>query len=745
MGKVETGIIINDGLSPAFKSMSSAMNIMINNFETLQKASGRAIDTSSIQAARGYLNQAEVQFAMIDEQIEKAKGSQDRFNNSLQKGATHSASLVKTLMGLSVVQKVVGMVSNSMDSAISRLDTMNNFPKVMSNLGIGQEQAQASIDMLSKGLNGLPTRLNDAAAAVQRFTATNNSIGYSTKQFLALNNALLAGGMSTDIQTTALEQLSQAYSKGKPDMVEWKSLQAAMPAQLNQIAQAMGMTQDKLGESLRTGKVSMGEFMNTIIKLNDEGVGGFKSFAEQAKNATGGFATSIQNMKTAVTRGVTEMITNINTVLESANLPNIQTIITNIGSGIETILGYIGTAAGTVIPVLSQVFQFVQSIGSFIVDNWSLIAPIIGGIVGYMLAYKAVLIATSIIQGIVSIATAIHSALLAVQAGATFTATVAQYGLNAALLACPLTWIVIVVGILIGVLIAWIHKMGSVQIAWLTMADMVLATLDVMKLGVMTGVYSILNFLDIMSFGWQTVCTNIQNFVGDMKIKVLETLKELINKTIELISAFIEEVNKIPGISIKGINAVGIIANAGIDKVISDEKAARSNRDSALDAKFDEIMKSRQERENELNRIALEAMNQHSERLAEIETIKVAAANDDKEDKKADPTGLDYTAPIMPALTDIGGNTGKTAKDAANTAANTANIADSMSETQEDLKYLRDLAEQEVVNRFTTAEIKIDMTNNNSINSDMDLDGVVNILEHKLGQAMEVAAEGYHF
>lgn len=124
-------------------------------------------------------------------------------------------------------------VTRNMDSAIDRFDTLNNFPKVMSNLGINAESSQKSIDKMSEALVGLPTTLDEGALAVQRLTSKNGDIKKSTDLFLAMNNAILAGGAPAQIQSTAIEQLSQAYAKGKPDMMEWRTLMTAMPAQLN--------------------------------------------------------------------------------------------------------------------------------------------------------------------------------------------------------------------------------------------------------------------------------------------------------------------------------------------------------------------------------------------------------------------------------------------------------------------------------------------------------------------------------
>lgn len=202
--------------------------------------------------------------------------------------------------------KITSTVSSSFDSAISRADTLNNFSNVMSNLNISQEASQASIDKLSDKLSGLPTTLNDAAGAVQRFTTANGDIGKSTDMFLALNNALIAGGASADTQATALEQISQAYAKGKPDMVEWRSVLTAMPAQAKQLAQALGyVSTDALGEALRKGELSMDHFMAKVTELNTSGANGFKSFEEQARASTDTIQTKLANVSTSITKVIT--------------------------------------------------------------------------------------------------------------------------------------------------------------------------------------------------------------------------------------------------------------------------------------------------------------------------------------------------------------------------------------------------------------------------------------------------------
>ena len=204
----------------------------------------------------------------------------------------------------SIFSKVTSLVSGQFDAAISRVDRLNNFSNVMSNLNIPVEESEATIERLSDRLTGLPTSLDSAASAVQRFTTKNGDVEKSADLFLALNDALIAGGASADIQSSALEQISQAYAKGKPDMIEWRSLLQAMPAQATQIGKAFGMSTEELGEALRTGELSMDDFMNKIVDLDKAGENGFKSFAEQARAATDTIQTRMANVSTSLTKVV---------------------------------------------------------------------------------------------------------------------------------------------------------------------------------------------------------------------------------------------------------------------------------------------------------------------------------------------------------------------------------------------------------------------------------------------------------
>lgn len=259
------------------------------------------------------------------------------------------------------VSTIASTISSNLGDAIKRVDVINNFPKVMSNLGIGAGDAQASITKLSEKLRGLPTSLQDGASAVQRFTSKNGDVAKSTDLFLALNNAILAGGASAEIQSTALEQLSQSYAKGKPDMMEWRSAMTAMPAQLNQVAQAMGFGEnaaDALGEALRNGDVSMDDFMSTIVKLNKEGSNGFQSFEKQAKNSTGGIGTTLENLKNRTVAAIGDVINTIGAENIAMAIEGLSGAITGIGTAIAGVVNWTITNWPIIEPILAGVLTF---------------------------------------------------------------------------------------------------------------------------------------------------------------------------------------------------------------------------------------------------------------------------------------------------------------------------------------------------------------------------------------------------
>ena|GEM_PF-5547293 len=222
----------------------------------------------------------------------------NRWLSGFQGAVSVALGNIMSNIGMQLGQYVMGGITGG----IERLDTMAVFPKVMENMGISAKDSENAIQRVSTAIVGLPTALDDAARSVQRLTMSTGDIDRATDVFIAFNNALISGGAPVQLQASALEQFTQAVNKGKPDMLEWRTLMNAMPAQLAQIASSMGMTAAELGTGLRNGEISMDDFLDAIVRLNDEGVGEFASFSEQAQSMTGTVQVALKNAQNRIER-----------------------------------------------------------------------------------------------------------------------------------------------------------------------------------------------------------------------------------------------------------------------------------------------------------------------------------------------------------------------------------------------------------------------------------------------------------
>lgn len=217
------------------------------------------------------------------------------------------------VMGLvsSVTGKAFDAISNSLGSAIGRVDTMNNFPKVMKNLGYSSQEAEASIKKMSASIDGLPTSLPGLTSMVQQLAPLCSNLDEATNIGIAFNDMCLASGASTADVSRAMQQYSQILSKGKPELQDWKTLQEVMPGQLNQVAKALiGPTANSkdLYNALKDGSITMDDFNQAVMKLDTEGVDGFASFAQQAKDSTQGIGTALDNISNRVAKAVQTII-----------------------------------------------------------------------------------------------------------------------------------------------------------------------------------------------------------------------------------------------------------------------------------------------------------------------------------------------------------------------------------------------------------------------------------------------------
>lgn len=216
------------------------------------------------------------------------------------------------------VSKIASTITNNLGKAINRVDTINNFPKVMTALGYTSEEASGAIELMSERLMGLPTSLDQSVSDIQKLAATMGDLYTgtinATNVGLALNDMFLAGGKGQEVATRAMEQYNQMLAAGKPDMQSWRTLLDAAPGQLKQLAQTLvGATADSqdLYNALKEGTVTFDQMNEAIVKLDAEGGDGFASFEEQARSATGGIGTALENLQNRMAQAIAKVIEHI--------------------------------------------------------------------------------------------------------------------------------------------------------------------------------------------------------------------------------------------------------------------------------------------------------------------------------------------------------------------------------------------------------------------------------------------------
>lgn len=330
------------------------------------------------------------------------------------------------VMGLvsSVTSKAFDAISNSLGSAIGRVDTMNNFPKVMKNLGYSSQEAEASIKKMSTSIDGLPTSLPGLTSMVQQLAPLCGSLDEATNIGIAFNDMCLASGASTTDVSRAMQQYSQILSKGKPELQDWKTLQEVMPGQLNQVAKALiGPTANSkdLYNALKDGSITMDDFNAAVLKLDQEGVDGFASFAQQAKDSTQGIGTALDNISNRVAKAVQTIINafgaeNISGAINAFSgsfgktadaiatvIYGIKDVVSKGVSGIASVFGQIKSAlpSGFLDGIVNAFNQLAPAIMPAI-TAFTLLLPVMGGmqkVFGIVSGFKSLGAALSAVAG----------------------------------------------------------------------------------------------------------------------------------------------------------------------------------------------------------------------------------------------------------------------------------------------------------------------------------------------------------
>lgn len=709
MGTIRTAIALYDGVTSPLQSMHKVMGVVLNTFESMQQASGRAVDTAAIREAREEWAKAGTAFDAIEENIRNANNEQQKFNNSIRGGNNSANGLLSTIKKIAVAAGgIVGInkVQNISDKLASTKARLNLLVDDGGSVDVLEQKIMASAQ------RSRSVYFDTASAVAKLGLNAGNAFNGDMNQVIAfmeqVNKQFVIGGATAQEQSNAMIQLTQAMAAGALRGEELNSILDGAPGIARAIEKYMGIAEGSIKTVAQEGKVTAEVVKNAMFAMADETNAKFDSMPKT-------WAQIWAGMKNKALSMFAPILTKINQIANSTKFQQVTTALIN---------GLAGVAN-----VASSLLDILISVASVIVDNWSWIQPIIMGIVAAMLIYNGVALVTNAIMGIQATAKAVHAAATAMEAGATFTATVAQQGLNAALLACPLTWIIL----LIIAVIAAIYAACAAVAKFTGIANS--------GFGVICGgIMVVISFFKNLGLSVANIALGIWNALGacasnigtafhNVISNVQGWFYNLLSTALTVVAGICEALNKLPFVE---FDYSGITSKASEYAAKSAEAYGNVEEYKSVADAFNEGMST---------------FDTFQDGWAADAFASGAAWGDGVADKVSgmfDFSALDSMgADSLDAfnlgndLDSIYGNTG----DIAN---NTAATADALDIAEEDLAYLRDIAEREAINRFTTAEIKVEQHNENHIASELDVDGIMAAWTESFAEQLAVSAEGVH-
>lgn len=715
MGNIRAAIALYDGVTSPLQSMHKAMGVVLNTFEAMQQASGRAVDTAAIREAREEWAKAGTAFDAIEENIRNANNEQQKFNNSIRGGSNSANGLLSTIKkiaiaagGIAGINKVLN-ISDELASTKARLNLL---------VDDGGSVEALEQKIMASAQRSRSVYFDTASAVAKLGLNAGNAFGGNMDQVIAfmeqVNKQFVIGGATAQEQSNAMIQLTQAMAAGALRGEELNSILDGAPGIARAIEKYMGIAEGSIKSVAQEGKVTAEVVKNAMFAMVDETNAKFDSMPKT-------WAQIWAGMKNQALSMFAPILTKINQIGNSTKFQKVTTGLIN------------GLAA--VANVASSALDILIAIASVFVDNWGIIQPLVLGIAAAMLLYNGYLIANNAITAIsnaqkglaavqaykAAVANTTLAATEKAEAMAKASATAAQYGFNAALLACPLTWILLIIIAVIAaiyMIVAAINKLTGSTISATGIICGVVAVAGAFVLNCAIGVLNaiiqaiwtifVAPFLGIVEWilnvcngGFNSFGDAVANLIGQI-IGWFLNLGKVVTTIIDAIfgtdwTSGLESLQSAVTSWGKNENAITLDKNAPT----IDYRATYSG---AWDAGYD-----------------------------------FGQGIDDKIGGMFDASGLDSMGAfdLSNTLDGIYGNTG-------DTAANTAATADALDIAEEDLAYLRDIAEREAINRFTTAEIKVEQHNENHISKDADLDGIMDAWANDFAEKLEVSEEGVH-
>lgn len=435
-----------DGFKQASSKIKSASNEASSGGEGFKQA-GHKVKASGEEAKGGG--------AGFKKAGEDAKAGGDKAGQGA-KGFEKIKDAIKNFsvgaVAFKAVSSAMNLVSQSMDKAIDRFDTLQRFPKVMKSLGHSSKDVASSTKLLAEGIEGLPTSLDTVVATTQKLTSMTGNLKQSTKLTIALNNAFLASGASTEEASRGLTQYTQMLSSGKVDLQSWKTLQETMPYALQKTAESFGFAgasaQKDFYSALQDGKITFTDFSKRLIELNK----GTNGFAEMAKKNSEGIKTSFGNIVNAVAKGIANVIAEFDKMSKAVTGKSIA-------QNLDSIKGAVNSTFNVIISVIRGATPVVKSLVSVLGFLKPVLDPLIAvftGVVSAVLLFKGAMLGLSIIKGIGSLIGTLITSLVSLTS-TSLVATGATTGLAGALASLSSGGVFLVVGAIAG-LVSWLTQ-----------------------------------------------------------------------------------------------------------------------------------------------------------------------------------------------------------------------------------------------------------------------------------------------
>jgi len=635
---------------------------------------------------------------------------QGRFNQEISAGTQQANELTNTIkraVAAYVSIQSVGKALNISDELVqttSRLNMMND----------GVQTTAELVNMVYAAAQDARGSFSQMADVVARFGNNAKDAFSSSEEVVAfadlIQKQMTIAGASTQEAANAELQLSQALGSGVLRGDELNSIFEQAPNLIQNIADYLDVPIGKIREMAADGELSADVVKAAIFSAADD----INSKFNEMPMTWGQIWQSMQNTALIAFQPVLQRLN---------DLANSEAFQTFIQGAIE--------AMATLANILLNVFEVAASVGAFIGDNWSIIAPIIYGVIAALGAYLAIMGIVNAITAISAAIDATKAAADAIAAGQTFLWTVQQYGLNAALAACPITWIIVMIIALIAIIFAVCNAIAK------------MTGIANSGFGVITGgVNVVIQFFKNLGLTVANIALGIGNAIAALASNMMTAFHNaicsvqswfynLLSTALSVIEGICSALNKLPFVEFDYSG----ISSAADDYAAKASEAAGNKEDyQSISDAFNEGFTTFDAFQDGWASDAFNAGAAWGDGIAD----KVSNFSLSDVFGQTDiPNVGDYTSGFNDAIANSG-----VGDSIGNIDDNTGKIKDSLDVTEEDLKYLRDIAEQESINRFTTAEVTINQTNNNNVSSDTDLDGFITALDDAMGEAIDEVTNG---